>query len=891
MVGTNSSYTASPSRTPQRSPARRPSQDGSQYEMDLDVLGLNSTFETSDLEDMHKPKVDTVETSDIEGPEDFTMNMTYWMTADLTSSQQIRSRKEAKAHISEVRGDVIHEVDEVDEVQDTTAEGDRAIIEESTRDPAAAVTSTTPTRRNSDANNWPSKKALSDVSMENDEKVRSYLSALPDTEIPEDALTGTPLRVPKVNLLQVPSPVASRQRSLQATVEDFDTPRKPTQETVIHHAPGRVHHVAHDSLQGRLAELQSRFERQETSSKSRIGELESLLKYTKADLEVERKEVQKQREQARNLQSERERQRKETEQRLKARENELNAKMQEFGEELQLQNLSKLQSQRDDFEQQIQALEEAKRASDESGKERDLLLRHMQTELSNMRESVNGSHLVEPDFSQQHLEVQTRINSLRTRANSFQVDLDRATSEATSARKEAQEYAKLQASTEATNEAQRIRILDLEARLESLQKQPNSAPERAGSQSKKTDDVSDLEERIQCLQARLEDSRAEVAAKDKQLQQPANLDSQLQSLQKQLEAARADAAAKDQQLLQRIEEQEQSEQRINTAQGRVQSLESTVTTLRQQLAEAHRDSAKARADAEQFEENLEEANDRLQDARAEADRRVVDIERKLGKLKESRLEAESRFRELQSEHGELVEDQESKLEDVREKAEDAVRKAGALLEQERSEKKRLAKELKKTSREMEQLRQEATAKKAGEEDFSDDESSLISSSTHPDTKEAEIENLRTLLRTQTATLKTLKTESSALRKENSRLKTSVHKSSSSTDILSTLHSELASLRRENAKLVAAAKAREVDFDAMNKAMDERLATVLSKVMRERARTVVGKRDGQWADSVGKMNGERELLGRVLMREWGKQEVVVKRETEEQPYRYKFVQRP
>ncbi|KAF7443430.1 hypothetical protein A1F99_129370 [Pyrenophora tritici-repentis] len=52
MVRTHSSHTASPTRfqSPQRSPARRPSQDGSQYEMDLDALGLNSTFESTELD-------------------------------------------------------------------------------------------------------------------------------------------------------------------------------------------------------------------------------------------------------------------------------------------------------------------------------------------------------------------------------------------------------------------------------------------------------------------------------------------------------------------------------------------------------------------------------------------------------------------------------------------------------------------------------------------------------------------------------------------------------------------------------------------------------------------------------------------------------------------------
>jgi chromosome segregation ATPase len=873
--------------------------------MDLDVLGLNSTFASSDLEDGQKPKVDTVETSDIEGPEDFTMNMTYWMTADLTPKQQIRSRKEANTKIAEVRGDAMQESDHL---QDTIAEGDRAVIEQSSQDEAADLTSTSQTiRKNDDRENVCTREEPVDDSMENDEKVRSYLSALPDTDIGEDALTSTPLRIPRQNLLQVPSPIISKARSLQATVEDYDTPRKPTQETVIHHPPESIMEAAKYDFQKQLTELQSRLDHQELTSKLRITELESLLSYTRSDLDAARNETYNQKELVRDLQNESEKQRREVEQslaekesQLKTQEKELGAKMEEFGKELQLQNLAKLQDQKADFDLRMKALEEAKRLAQEDGIEKDQLLDQMESQLSQLREShkqellnarnaaSDESQPKEHPLPQEHKEIQIRLSALQSRANSLQADLEKATIEARSARQEAQEKAALHASVQGTNQTQQSHITDLESRISSLQRQLDSAQASVDTKDRQLQDSADLEERLQCLQTRLEDSRADVAAKEKQLLQSRNLESQIQSLQTQLDAARADAAAKDQQMLRHIEEQEQSEQRLNTAQGRVQSLENTVSTLRQQLAEAHRDSAKARTDAEQFEQNLEDANERLQDSRAEADRRVADVERKLAKLKESKLEAESRFKELQSQHDDLVEAHETELEGVRSKAEDAIRKAVTLLDQERSEKKRTVKELKKTSHDLERLRAEV-ANKAAEDAFSDEESSLLSS-IHPDAKDAEIENLRTLLRKQSSALKTLKTETSTLRKETTRLKTEVHRSSSSTDAVDALHIQLSSLRRENEKLVAAAKTREEDLEAVNKAMDERLAAMLSKVIKERARSVVGKRDGQWADSVGKANSDRELMGKVLMREWGKQEVGVADKGEDQPYRYKYVQR-
>jgi hypothetical protein len=75
-------------------------------------------------------------------------------------------------------------------------------------------------------------------------------------------------------------------------------------------------------------------------------------------------------------------------------------------------------------------------------------------------------------------------------------------------------------------------------------------------------------------------------------------------------------------------------------------------------------------------------------------------------------------------------------------------------------------------------------------------------------------------------------------------------------------------------------------------MDEKLAALLSKVMKDRAKTVVGKRDGQWQESVGQVASDRELLGRALMRQWGREETGVADEKhgERQTYGYQYVKR-
>ena len=83
-----------------------------------------------------------------------------------------------------------------------------------------------------------------------------------------------------------------------------------------------------------------------------------------------------------------------------------------------------------------------------------------------------------------------------------------------------------------------------------------------------------------------------------------------------------------------------------------------------------------------------------------------------------------------------------------------------------------------------------------------------------------------------------------------------------------------------------------DQEAVNTAMDEKLATLLSKLMKERAKTVIGKRDGQWQASVGQVQSDKELLGKVLLRQWGREEVGIADEQrgEQQGYQYKYMKR-
>jgi myosin protein heavy chain len=967
--------------------------------MDLDALGLNSTFESTELEHSHQPPVDHVDTSEIEGPEDFTMNMTYWMTADLPLAQ-IKSRKEANTKRPVIRMDAIQDGSES---RQATEVGEPAVVVEDTEQRRKSRSRTaSPTRRaNGTKNERQHSIPASERSMENEEKVRSFLSNLPDTEM-EGAITGTPLHAPRHSYLQVPRSSPPKARSLQPTVEDYDTPRKPTQETVIRHTSAVIDTSEQDVARNKIAELQHRLEQQESTSRSRIIELETILSYTRSELESTRNDNYKHKEKVSDLEKSMEQQRADHEAArtiadadMKAREDALESRMHEFGEEMRLQNLSKLETMLEEFERKRRSLEESKRQLTEEIEDKDQRLEEVQAELAQVRQiherelhdlketQLHESGPGSEDVEKERLLLTEQLSSVQVRANALQSSLETATSDAKAAREEARRRDEMYSviETEAQHHTARIAELegqlqaakfevecshadvaakqqlfhtnidlnsrlrtlqseletarrdataldqetrrsgDLETRIRDLQLQLEAARADGTTKEQHRSDTSELEMRVSSLETQLASALADLAIKDQQLQgaaalqryvkslesqlnhsgtdktandgqlpDVAELETRIRTLQSQLRSAQSNLTAKEQEISSYVDSQEQAEQRINIAQGRLQSLETGNTNLRQQLAEAHRESAKARADAERFEQDLEDANDRLQDARVAADRRLNDVEKKLSKMKELKLEAENKYNELRDQHADMIEGHEAMMEDVRDKAEDAVRKAGALLEQERSEKRSLTKDLKRTKEEAEKLRA-ATAAKLAEED-TDDDTTMSSSTTGPNAKDAEIANLRDIIRKQVSETKALKSELSALRKDNKNLQAT--STSVSQDTIATLESQLSALRSENEALETRLANQAAENDAINHQMDEKLATLLSKLMKEKAKTVVGKRDGQWTESVRELEEEKKLLGKVVMRQWGREEVGVDEEREakdgKQAYRYKYVKK-
>ncbi|KAH9882417.1 hypothetical protein J1614_000653 [Plenodomus biglobosus] len=881
MVRTHSSHTASPARfrSPQHSVGRNPSQDGSQYEMDLDALGLNSTFETTELDGGHEPPVDRVDTSDIEGPEDFTMNMTYWMTADLPLAQ-IKSRKEA-ARRSGPRMDAMQEKDEKD--------GPEGAEE---RRPAIV------TNDEREYNRAPSER-----SMENDEKVRSFLSALPDTDM-EGALTGTPLHAPRHSFLQVPQSSPPKARSLQPTVEDYDTPRKPTQETVIRHTSAIVDTSEQDAVRRQIAELQSQLEQQEQASKTRITELETILSYTRTELDGARTDNYRHKEAVKSLQKSLHESVVEQQAAHASAEVQAQSKQDAFAEEMRLQTLDKLKTQQADFDQEMAQLRSAKTLAEQKLHTQEQMMGDMQKEVIQLKlsravqvEGVPGSHgdrsIEQQNISTASNDLQTmeQLSSVQARAEQLQHDFERALTEVTAAREDAHRRDALRAAAEDRSKALTSRVSNLEHDLQAARFEIECAQADVAAKQQLFNVNIDLNARLRALQSEIKTSHANESKDHQQALNTEDLERRISSSQTQLNALRTDIAKKDQQIVSYIEAQEEAERQYNTAQGRIEGLEANQAVMRQQLAESHRESARARTEAERYQQDLENAEDRLREAQADANRRVADAEKRLSNMKEAKLEAETRYKTLQSQHDDLIEGHEAMVRDLRERTEDAVRKAGAVLEQERSEKRRVLKELKSAREEIDKLRSDA-AQTLAEEDSSDEDSSMTSPGSGAQATQAEISNLREIIRRQLADVKTLKSEMAVLRKENKKLRSTTDTSLDQQATISELNAQISTLQSQNSALESRLEEQRADFEAINKAMDEKLAAVVSKVMKERAKLVVGKRDGQWAETVGKVQDEKELLGKVLLRQWGREEVGIADDGrgERQAYAYKYLRR-
>jgi chromosome segregation ATPase len=870
--------------------------------MDLDALGLNSTFVSTELDNSHQPPVDRIETDDIEGPEDFTMNMTYWMTADLPLSQ-IKSRKEAKARRSDIRMDAMQERSER---EDATEVGDHPVVDadDPERRDQASRTASPVRRTNGTTDEREYSTPASQRSMENEEKVRSFLSNLPDTDM-EGALSGTPLHVPRHSFLQVPSPSPLKARSLQPTVEDYDTPRKPTQQTVIHHTSAIIDTGAQDVARNTIAELQSRLEQQEMASSSRITELETILSYTRSELETARTNNYRNNERLSGLEKSMDQQkanhdaaRAAADADLKAREDALGAKMHEFREEMRLQNVAKLQDQRDDFERQRRVLEESKRQLADEVDARGQSLEQVQSELAQARQShedelqkLKETQQQQPESKHDNAEKERllmaeQLSSVQARADALQSSLEAATAEAKAAREDAQKKDAMRCAIESKARSHTARITELEGHLQTARFEAECTQADVAAKQQLFRTNLELNSHLRTLQSDLVTARRDLATKEQESLRSKDLESQIRDLQSQLEAAHADTTLSNQESVYPSE----LERRISSLQAQLDSAHADLTAKDEQIRRFNTLEAHVRTLQSQLESARTEHA-----AKDQQTHQIADLEKRIRSLQSQLESAEADIASQEQQISRHIEEQD--------RAEQRLNTTQGRLEGLEARNASLRQQLAEAHRDS--ARAKANAERF-EQDLDDTNERLQDARDEADRRMAET--------------KTLRFEISTLRKETNSLKEAAHHSRDLQDKVTALESELSTLRKEAAanhheatitdlrsqlsdlhddnvalkldiqSLTTALVDKESEHEALNKAMDEKMAAVLSKIMKEKARTVVGKRDGQWVESVGKVQSEKELLGKVLMKQWGREEVGVAEEGDKQAYRYKYVKK-
>lgn len=243
---------------------RRRASQSTKYSVNFNALPDNASDASSLLGMDHKVSLDVIRTDDIDGPTDFTQNMELWMRGELP----------LKSHGEDI----------LNEHSDKVTDGKYAeIISEK-------LEGDTTNHRSEEDDALPSRSRTSSLSsLEQQEKVLSYLETLADAEIPD---------------IRVESPktfhTVKSARSLQPTVEDSDTPRKSSAGTAFRHS-SQPPETPHKDVSSRVTELEEELRRQTEEAECALAKLKLQLSSTRAELDQALAKMQLQQRQVESL--------------------------------------------------------------------------------------------------------------------------------------------------------------------------------------------------------------------------------------------------------------------------------------------------------------------------------------------------------------------------------------------------------------------------------------------------------------------------------------------------------------------------------------------------------------------------------------------------------------
>ncbi|KAF2754737.1 hypothetical protein EJ05DRAFT_131799 [Pseudovirgaria hyperparasitica] len=788
------------------------------YSIDFDALrGPGS--DASSFADLPKVEpLDAIRSEDIDGPTDFTQNMDFWMRAPLREGSLRDSLAPTvtmpeRISNTEVAEDLEEYIDS-SEIEEQHTQGQEQHAQQQNQHP--------------DDDQDDDDRQSTASSMENQERVLSYLDALPEADVPA-------IHVESPRPI-VASNKAKSVRSLQPTVEDVDTtPHKPSHPSRSSHKPLSPQQPSPlPSQTPTLTDLQEQLLRQTSESNNIIRKLQETLAFTSDELKRSQSTNEGYIRELSTVRSEHERS--------------LQRANSEWADQLAVLKETALKEKTDleaahlkeknDMNSKIKTLE-MQSAADRTyfaRKSEELRISHT-NELRQQKEEYDRASTsrddriaslqkkIEDSIAERYAIEESRRSAL-TEERERQADDLNSKLEAYQA-----EIARLRRELERNSAAADINLDNVKASLYQELEQ-----EKSGSKAK----ISALEEQLQLAQTQFNQNDAtkevsflsstEIEKEPVAQARIAELEARLKTTIGQLEDMRKQVLLKEQDVSQQKQQRLHAHELYNLSQTKVADMESGLTSLRLQLDQMRNEIRIARDEANESRDARREEQAVLEKIRSKLFHHTADWEEERAKLLEKQRELQNEINELNAETAEKHIKHKTAMDSLRTKAENGIKQLGEMLEIERTDKNRARQELAAANEELAQLKIEPTDTRVQPVYRIHDQTE------HQDGSEALIA-IRTALQAQQ--------EATAAARADA----------------ATARAELVAFKEDN--------------EAVNSAFDERIQAF----MRER--------EQKWRERLQAALKDRHSMTKALMHEWGRDECGL---GNPQLYQYKYLKR-
>ncbi|KAF1991248.1 hypothetical protein K402DRAFT_450859 [Aulographum hederae CBS 113979] len=684
----------------QRSRSSTAASNSTKYSLDLSAFQThhphghkprqtNRTMSDSNLTTPRAPSPDRIDSEDIDGPSDFTQNMSFWMNTNLAASApnivrpgQLEEQVDEISEGSSGMGkEVVRDLEEWISGDGESIHSKRSALDENTGE-IGNVHGQGPEGEDSQRTSRDTDEYLDDAvadldqsengTIEHHSNIESFLDDLPDVE-------GT--IAPGDRTLDINDFPDTRQSSNtlshQPTVEDYsETPLKSSigssASTVIRSSPrGRKEAMNAQPNEAATAGL---------DASARIAQLESALASTRAELDEVRNNAEKDlslafNEYEENLDvhdDEHAREVEELQQAVRDFEADNLKKEADWSahvEELNRQHAEKMRGYSESAESRVQELEEII----EEQHEREQHRSQLEKQKLDAEESLSAAEarIAELERRVEHMSGSTAIGSEANPTSFRSEDWAAKTELVVHLQRQLEESANRASGAEQEANGLRQKVVDLEAQL----------ADTKSALTKSLADNDSLEQRVQSLQAEY------AASSEKATAAAATLVAELADLRSALATSQKDLAESNSLLRKATHEAEIA---AETARFRTDELSDELGYARktvQRLEARVRDLNEADRTARQLGYDMENMREVMHAARKEAERARVEVKKE-----------KNRARSLEKDVEEWGVKHRTTVNEIRSQAEEAVRKVGSLLDKEREKVKKMEKELENTSK-------------------------------------------------------------------------------------------------------------------------------------------------------------------------------------------------